>query len=130
MTELSDLPLRPDLVGKHPYGAPQLKVSAALNVNENNYGVPSGAIAAMLGRIESLLGNLNRYPDREFVALRQQLANYLNSASSEHRLSAAELWAANGSNEILQQVLLAFGGHGRTLMSFGPTYSMYPILAR
>ena len=130
MTDLSDLPLRPDLVGQLPYGAPQLRVTAALNVNENNYGVPAGAIAAMLARVESNLVTLNRYPDREFLALREQLATYLNDVASSDSLTAAHLWAANGSNEILQQVLLAFGGHGRTLLSFGLTYSMYPTLAR
>lgn len=132
MTELSDLPLRPDLVGQLPYGAPQLKVAAALNVNENNFGVPEVAIAAMLAEVEAALTDLNRYPDREFASLRQQLASYLNAASGEGaiELSAANLWAANGSNEILQQVLLAFGGTRRKLLSFGPTYSMYPTLAR
>jgi histidinol-phosphate aminotransferase len=131
MSELSDLPLRPDLRGQTPYGAPQLKVSAALNVNENNFGVPESAIAAMLARVEAVLNDLNRYPDREFVALREQLARYLNGqVGTAPKLGAANLWAANGSNEILQQVLLAFGGSGRKLMSFSPTYSMYPTLAR
>lgn len=120
---LADLPLRPELVGQQPYGAPQLDVPVRLNVNENPYP-PSDAV---LGEIASAVAAqaLNRYPDREAMALRVALAGYLG-----HALTPAQVWVANGSNEVMTHLLLAFGGPGRTLLSFTPTYSMYPEYAR
>ncbi len=121
---LAQLPLRDDLRGQHPYGAPQIDVPVLLNVNENTFGVPADAKAAILAAVAAELEGLNRYPDREFTVLRQELAAYLG-----HGLSEDNVWAANGSNEVLQQLLQAFGGPGRTVMGFPPTYSMYPLLA-
>jgi histidinol-phosphate aminotransferase len=119
------LPLRPDLAGQRPYGAPQLDVPVRLNVNENPYG-PSPALARRIaGDVAAAASDLNRYPDREATALRQALADYLG-----HGLTVERVWAANGSNEIMLQVLQAFGGPGRTAVSFAPTYSMYPEYAR
>lgn len=124
MTELSDLPVRDDLRGKTPYGAPQLRVPVELNVNENTHPVPEPVIDDIVARVRTALGSVNRYPDREFTELREAFANYLG-----HGLSAAHIWAANGSNEVLQHLLQAFGGPGRTALGFVPTYSMYPLLA-
>lgn len=121
---MSDLPLRANLVGKHPYGAPQEPVPVSLNVNENTHPIPDDVAADIVSALTQAVRGVNRYPDREFLVLRDALAGYLG-----HDLTAAELWAANGSNEVLQQVLQAFGGPGRTLLSFTPTYSMYPLLA-
>ena len=122
---LGDLPLRPELVGEEPYGAPQLDVPVRLNVNENPYP-PSAEIAAeMAAAVAGAAGQVNRYPDREALALRTALAGYLG-----HGLTAANIWAANGSNEVMTHVLGAFGGPGRTALSFSPTYSMYPEYAR
>ncbi|WP_043447558.1 histidinol-phosphate transaminase [Arthrobacter sp. L77] len=121
---LANLPLRDDLVGLHPYGAPQLDVPILLNVNENTYGVPADVHAAIVEAVAEATRGLNRYPDREFTELRKNLADYLG-----HGLTPDQLWAANGSNEVLQQVLQAFGGPGRTAIGFPPTYSMYPLLA-
>ncbi|MET4002525.1 histidinol-phosphate aminotransferase [Arthrobacter sp. UYCu511] len=121
---LRQLPLRDDLRGLRPYGAPQLNVPVLLNVNENTHGVPTDAKEAILAAVAQELDGLNRYPDREFTVLRQELAAYLG-----HGLTEENLWAANGSNEVLQQLLQAFGGPGRTAMGFPPTYSMYPLLA-
>lgn len=121
---LAQLPLRDDLRGQHPYGAPQLDVPVLLNVNENTFGVPADAREAILAAVAAELEGLNRYPDREFTTLRQELAAYLG-----HGLGEENLWAANGSNEVLQQILQAFGGPGRRAMGFPPTYSMYPLLA-
>ncbi|GAB3623211.1 histidinol-phosphate transaminase [Mariniluteicoccus endophyticus] len=125
MTGLADLPLRPELVGEEPYGAPQLDVPVMLNVNENPYA-PSAAVADQVARAaaEAATG-LNRYPDREATVLRTKLAAYLG-----HGLGPDQVWAANGSNEVMTQVLQAFGGPGRTMMTFTPTYSMYPEYAR
>lgn len=124
MTSLSDLPLRSNLVGKEPYGAPQDPVPVSLNVNENTHPLPENVIEDIVTSLAEAVRGVNRYPDREFLSLRDDLARYLG-----HGLSAANLWAANGSNEVLQQVLQAFGGPGRSLLSFTPTYSMYPLLA-
>jgi histidinol-phosphate aminotransferase len=121
---LAALPLRENLRGLSPYGAPQLDVAVALNTNENTHPVPDEVVAAIAESVAAAAVTLNRYPDREFTELRRRLAEYLG-----HGLSEANLWAANGSNEILQQLLQAFGGPGRTVMSFPPTYSMYPLLA-
>ncbi|CAG7598048.1 histidinol-phosphate transaminase [Leucobacter soli] len=124
MTSLSDLPLRDTLVGKQPYGAPQDPVPVSLNVNENTHPLPEAVVADIAASLAEAVRGVNRYPDRDFLQLRAALAGYLG-----HGLTAEQLWAANGSNEVLQQVLQAFGGPGRTLLSFTPTYSMYPLLA-
>jgi histidinol-phosphate aminotransferase len=119
------LPLREDLRGIEPYGAPQLDVPVALNVNENPYP-PSEAVVVEVGAaVADATRTLNRYPDREFTALREDLAAYLG-----HGVTADQVWAANGSNEVMLQILQAFGGPGRTAVSFAPTYSMYPEYAR
>ena len=124
MAELSDLPIRDNLVGKAPYGAPQAAVPVSLNVNENTHPLPEAFIAEATEALADALRSVNRYPDREFMGLREALAGYLG-----HDLAPEQIWAANGSNEVLQQILQAFGGPGRTLLSFTPTYSMYPLLA-
>jgi histidinol-phosphate aminotransferase len=119
------LPIRPELVDEKPYGAPQFEVPVRLNTNENPYPL-AVAVAADIGAwIAEIATGLNRYPDREAWALRADLADYLG-----HGLSADRVWVANGSNEVVQQVFQAFGGPGRTALSFLPTYSMYPEYAR
>ena len=122
---LGDLPLREDLRGQSPYGAPQLDVPVALNTNENSFPLPPALVAAIPGAVAEVAGTLNRYPEREAQALRADLAAYLGRG-----LTADEVWAANGSNEILQELMQAFAGPGRTVLGFTPTYSMHPILAR
>jgi histidinol-phosphate aminotransferase len=124
MTHLDDLPLRADLRGLTPYGAPQLDVPVRLNTNENSYSVPDDVVEAIGKALQDELRDLNRYPDRDAVALRSDLAAYLG-----HGLTGANVWAANGSNEIQQQLLQAFGGPGRTALGFTPSYSMHPLLA-
>ena len=123
------LPLRPELVGQQPYGAPQLDVAVALNTNENPYPPSAAVVADIAAAVAQAASGLNRYPDRECTALREGLAAYL-SGDTGVSLSPAQLWPANGSNEIMQQLLQAFGGPGRTAVSFAPTYSMYPEYAR
>ena len=125
VSPLDDLPIREDLRGQKPYGAPQLSVSVSLNVNENTHGIPEAVALAIVEKLAQATIGLNRYPDREFLELRQQLATFLG-----HNLAAENIWAANGSNEILQQLFNAFGGPGRRALSFSPTYSMYPNIAR
>ncbi|MFW0185316.1 histidinol-phosphate transaminase [Rothia sp. CCM 9418] len=121
---LSVLPIRDDLRGRSPYGAPMIDVPITLNVNENTHPMPQEVIDAITAEIATVARTLNRYPDREFTALREELADYLG-----HGLKPENIWAANGSNEVLQQLFQVFGGPGRSVMSFVPTYSMYPLLA-
>jgi histidinol-phosphate aminotransferase len=118
------LPIRHDLRGLSPYGAPQLDVAVRLNTNENSYPLPDEVVAGVEKALSGVLRDLNRYPDRDVLALRADLAAYLG-----HDLRAAQLWAANGSNEIQQQLLQVFGGPGRVALGFTPAYSMHPLLA-
>jgi histidinol-phosphate aminotransferase len=126
---MTDLPLRDDLRGEQPYGAPQLDVPVALNVNENPYPPDDAVVDDIAKAVAEVARTLNRYPDREALALRADLAAYLNGDGGS-ALGIENVWPANGSNEIMQQLLLAFGGPGRTVLSFAPTYSMYPEYAR
>lgn len=125
MTSFRDLPIRRDLREQEPYGAPQLSVPYQLNVNENTFGIPSEVSERIVSRITEVVPKLNRYPDREFMELRGALAGFLGNG-----LTANNVWAANGSNEILMQIFQAFGGPDASALSFGPTYSMYPNIAR
>lgn len=130
MTEvtLADLPLRDNLRGKSPYGAPQLQVPVRLNTNENPHPPTQALIDDVAASVRDAAAELHRYPDRDAVALRTDLAAYLTSATGV-TLTAENLWAANGSNEILQQLLQAFGGPGRSAIGFVPSYSMHPIIS-
>jgi histidinol-phosphate aminotransferase len=128
MTVTSDLPVRDDLKGKQPYGAPQLPQAVQLNVNENPHPPSPALVAALQRAVGEAATTLNRYPDREAVALRTDLAAYL-SRQTGVPLTTEQLWAANGSNEVLQQVLQAFAGPGRVTLGFEPSYSMHPLLA-
>jgi histidinol-phosphate aminotransferase len=128
VTTLEDLPLRPELRGKTPYGAPQLTVAHQLNTNENPYPLPEGLLADLGTALAEVSRGLNRYPDRDARALRTDLATYLTRTSGE-QVRVEQVWAANGSNEVLQQLLQTFGGAGRTALGFTPSYSMHPIIA-
>src|SRR5699024_9718881 len=108
---------------------PQLSVEAMLNVNETTYDVPTDVVDAIADEVRTAATTLNRYPDREFTALRHKLAGFLTTESGV-QISADQVWAANGSNEVMQHILQAFAGPGRSVMSFPPTYSMYPLYAR
>jgi histidinol-phosphate aminotransferase len=125
---LADLPLREDLRGKSPYGAPQLNVPVRLNTNENPHPPTQALVDDVTASVQAVAGDLHRYPDRDAVALRTDLAAYL-TAQTGTVLSVENLWAANGSNEILQQLLQAFGGPGRSAIGFVPSYSMHPIIS-
>ncbi|KRE34520.1 histidinol-phosphate aminotransferase [Mycobacterium sp. Soil538] len=125
---LDELPLREDLRGKSPYGAPQLAVPVRLNTNENPHPPTQALIDDVAASVREAAAELHRYPDRDAVALRTDLAGYL-SAQTGVRVGVENVWAANGSNEILQQLLQAFGGPGRSAIGFVPSYSMHPIIA-
>jgi len=125
---LSDLPLRENLRGKSAYGAPQLDVAVRLNTNENPHPPSRALIDDAAEAVRIAAATMHRYPDRDAVELRRDLAAYVTSCTGV-AVGVENLWAANGSNEILQQLLQAFGGPGRTAIGFVPSYSMHPIIA-
>lgn len=124
----ADLPLREELRGQSAYGAPQLHVDVRLNTNENPYSPSDALISDLVATVEKVASDLNRYPDRDATELRAALADYITGQTGIE-VSTEQVWAANGSNEILQQLLQAFGGPGRKAMGFVPSYSMHPILS-
>ncbi|GAA0910935.1 histidinol-phosphate transaminase [Streptomyces thermoalcalitolerans] len=126
---IDDLPLRDELRGKSPYGAPQLDVPVRLNTNENPYPLPEPLVERIAERVREAARTLNRYPDRDAVELRTRLAEYLTRTSG-HPVGAGNVWAANGSNEVIQQLLQTFGGPGRSAIGFEPSYSMHALIAR
>lgn len=125
---LADLPLREDLRGKSPYGAPQLAVPVRLNTNENPHPPSAALVDDVASSVREAAADLHRYPDRDAVALRTDLAGYLSTQTGVE-VGPENVWAANGSNEILQQLLQAFGGPGRSAIGFVPSYSMHPIIS-
>ncbi|MEU3553083.1 histidinol-phosphate transaminase [Streptomyces fragilis] len=131
---IDDLPVREELRGKSPYGAPQLDVPVRLNTNENPYPLPDALVERIAERVREAARHLNRYPDRDAVELRTRLAQYLNdtalTGAGGRSLGTENVWAANGSNEVLQQLLQTFGGPGRTAIGFEPSYSMHALIAR
>lgn len=125
---LDQLPIRENLRGKSPYGAPQLTVPVQLNTNENPHPPTQALIDDVAESVREAARELHRYPDRDAVALRTDLAAYL-ARQTGVPVTVENVWAANGSNEILQQLLQAFAGPGRSAMGFVPSYSMHPIIA-
>jgi histidinol-phosphate aminotransferase len=128
---LDELPLRADLRGLSAYGAPQLDVPYRLNTNENPYPPSAEFVAALTAACGAAAASLNRYPDREAGDLRSELARYLTaeSAAPGQLITSEQVWAANGSNEVLQQLCQAFGGPGQLGIAFEPTYSMHGLIA-
>ncbi|WP_431948742.1 histidinol-phosphate transaminase [Actinacidiphila sp. bgisy167] len=129
MTGIDDLPIRDELRGMSPYGAPQLDVPVRLNTNENPYPLPEPLVERIAERVREAARDLNRYPDRDAVELRTELAKYLTRTAG-HEVGLANVWAANGSNEVIQQLLQTFGGPGRTAIGFEPSYSMHALISR
>ncbi|MEI6648234.1 MAG: histidinol-phosphate transaminase [Actinomycetes bacterium] len=123
------LPLREDLRSLSAYGAPQIENVLHLNTNENPYPLPSEVSQAIISRIGEVVSTLNRYPDRDAIRLRSLLSGYINSLSKT-AFSELNIWAANGSNEVLQTLLLACGGGASLALGFTPSYSVHPLIAR
>jgi histidinol-phosphate aminotransferase len=128
MTGSDELPLRPELRGRTPYGAPQVPATYRLNTNENPHPLPAELLADLGTALADAAHGLNRYPDRDARALRTDLATYLHRTTGKP-VAPEQVWAANGSNEVLQQILQTFGGAGRTALGFTPSYSMHPIIS-
>ncbi|MGW0700549.1 histidinol-phosphate transaminase [Streptomyces sp. NPDC002867] len=126
---IDDLPIRDELRGKSPYGAPQLDVPVRLNTNENPYPLPEPLVERIAERVRDAARGLNRYPDRDAVELRTELARYLTRTTG-HEVALANVWAANGSNEVIQQLLQTFAGPGRVAIGFEPSYSMHGLISR
>jgi len=126
---LSDLPLREDLRLQQAYGAPQLDVPVCLNVNENPYPPSPSLVERIATAVADAARQANRYPDRDFAELRAHLAAYLTHDTGV-TIDASSVWAANGSNEVIQQILQAFGGPGRAALAFTPAYPMYDEYCR
>lgn len=118
--------LNPNLSELKPYGAPQIDVPVRLNTNENPYTLDAKLKQDIISGISGEVENLNRYPDRDALKLRGALAEYVNQ-DSPTSFAVDNIWAANGSNEILQSIVLAFGGDA---MGFEPSYSMHPLISR
>jgi len=127
---MTRLPIRDELRGLEPYGAPQLDVAVRLNTNENPFQPPRDFVEDIATTALEVARTLNRYPDREAQWLRADLARYVGEEAETRGIDAAMVWVANGSNEIMTQVLQAFGGPGRKMLTFSPTYSMYAEYAR
>ena len=121
------LPLRQNLRELSPYGAPQIPAEAVMNTNENPYAPSTELARAIAERVSEVALTLNRYPDRDAVTLRSKLADFINQLSGTH-VSVKNIWAANGSNEIIQSLFMAFGGGAA--LGFTPSYSMHPLIAK
>ena len=128
-TRMEDLPLRDELCGDKAYGAPQLHVDVRLNTNENPYPPSDALVEDFIARVRSVASDLNRYPERDAVELRTELARYISRATGVDA-TVDNVWAANGSTEVLHQLLQAFGGPGRRALGFTPSYSMHPLLSK
>jgi histidinol-phosphate aminotransferase len=127
MTWPTWLPLRETLRALSPYGAPQVPAVAALNTNENPYSPSPALQKAITDAVAKVAADLNRYPDRDATTLREKLAQYINEQSAT-KFSAENIWAANGSNEIIQSIFLAFAQG--PVLGFTPSYSMHPLIAK
>lgn len=115
------IPVRDDLRALEGYHSPQVDVDVRLNTNESPLPPPAAwrdAFAAEMSRVD-----WHRYPDRQATELREAIADL-------HGVSADMVFAANGSNEVLQTILLTYAGFGRTVATFEPTYQMHAQIAR
>ena len=121
------LPLRETLRPMSPYGAPQVPAVAALNTNENPYSPSPALQKAITDAVAKVAVDLNRYPDRDATILRTKLATYINEGNGTS-FTLDNIWAANGSNEIIQSIFLAFAQGA--VLGFTPSYSMHPLIAK
>ncbi len=103
------------------YHSPQVDVPVRLNTNESPFPPPAGWVEALTELVTSI--EWNRYPDRSAQKLREVIAR-------RHSVDPSMVFVANGSNEVLQTILLTYAGHGRTVATFEPTYQMYAQIAR
>ena len=103
------------------YHSAQVDVPVRLNTNESPFPPPAAWLDAVADIARSI--QWNRYPDRAVTELRETIAR-------RHNVDPANIFVANGSNEVIQTILLAYGGAGRCVATFEPTYQMYTQIAR
>jgi histidinol-phosphate aminotransferase len=113
-------PTRPDLALREGYHSPQVAAAVRLNTNESPYPPPTGWLDALIEEMRTI--QFHRYPDRAATELRQALAKW-------HGVAPESIFCANGSNEVLQCLCLAYGGAGRTVLTFEPTYALHSHIA-
>jgi histidinol-phosphate aminotransferase len=119
---VSDRPLpRDDLRALEGYHSPQVDVPVRLNTNESPYPPPAAFVARWTDALRRLA--FHRYPDRDASELRRALGAFVG----QH---PRRLFVANGSNEVLQTLLLTYGGAGRAALVFEPTYALHAHIAR
>jgi histidinol-phosphate aminotransferase len=114
-------PKRDDLRELSGYHSPQVSVEVRLNTNESPISPPREFVEAVASAVRDV--QWNRYPDRTATALREDIA-------ALHGVSADNVFVANGSNEVLQSLLLAYSGAGRKVVTFEPTYQLHSHIAR
>ena len=114
-------PVRPDLQLTEGYHSPQVEAEVRLNTNESPFAPPAAWREELLAALAEV--SFHRYPDRPATELRQAVADL-------HGVTPDEVFCANGSNEVLQCLLLAFGGPGRRALVFEPTYALHSHIAR
>jgi len=114
-------PVRPDLALSEGYHSPQVEAEVRLNTNESPFEPPAAWREELLAALDEV--SFHRYPDRPATELREAMAEL-------HDVSVEEVFCANGSNEVLQCLLLAFGGPGRRALVFEPTYALHSHIAR
>ena len=112
---------RDDLRALEGYHSPQVEVEVRLNTNESPYAPPAAFVERWLDALRTV--EWNRYPDRAATDLRTSLGAFLGQSPSR-------LLCGNGSNEILQTLLLTYGGAGRRALMFEPTYALHAQIAR
>jgi histidinol-phosphate aminotransferase len=112
---------RPDLADLEPYVSPQRPARWRMNTNESPYPPPDALVEELTKRIAALA--LNRYPDKDARDLYEGLSQHVDWSSDG-------LWVANGSNEVLMHLFLAYGGSARSVMTFEPTYSLHSLIPR
>jgi histidinol-phosphate aminotransferase len=111
---------RADLGLREGYHSAQLDVEVRLNTNESPYPPPPEWLRAFHAGLDAI--RWNRYPDRSAADLRAAIA-------AVHGVRPDQVFAANGSNEALQAVCLAYGGPGRSVATFEPTYALHAHIA-
>jgi histidinol-phosphate aminotransferase len=115
------VPVRDDLGELAGYHSPQVAADVRLNTNESPFAPPPSWLGEYVDAVSGLAWN--RYPDRSASALRAAIADF-------HRIPAERVFAANGSNEVIQTLLLAYAGAGRTVVVFEPTYQLHAHIAK
>lgn len=115
------IPVRDDLGVRAGYHSPQVDVAVRLNTNESPFPPPRGWVDELRDLLRAL--PYNRYPDRAALGLRQALAEL-------HDVNPEQVFCANGSNEVLQTLMLTYGGPDRSAAVFEPTYALHSMIAR